>query len=222
MMGTFSSEIELPNQVDWCTTSNPSLVRQDPLVISNMSPEAACASMSAAAPALLSLGAMQCLLCGPRTPIMYVRSGWEFDDDEPPDPLVDASSTFNAFVLPAGGELLCFALSRQSTAAQCAMVLQCLQEHASVFELELPLHEWEGVTTAPTAESAAPDWMVSRMHRSSAALQRAILVSAQALAAGCANVGAGVSAVMPAISPLPQLREQSAERVVEGFEAARL
>ena len=41
--------------------------------------------------------------------------------------------------LSAGGDILCFALSRQSTAAQCAAVLTSLQEHASVYELELPL-----------------------------------------------------------------------------------
>ena len=88
-------------------------------------------------------------------------------------------------------------------------------------ELELPLQEWEGVTTAPTAESSqVPDWMVSRMHLGSAALQRAILVSARVVAAGCDRVGAGVSAVMPERS-LPQLPWGEAERMQQGLEAVR-
>ena len=118
---------------------------------------------------------MQCLLCGDRTPVLHVRCGWDpdSDDDQPCDPQLDANSVFNGFVLSAGGDILCFALSRQSTAAQCAAVLTSLQEHASVYELELPLGEWEGVTTAPTAESSqVPDWMVSRMPRLGGAAAR--------------------------------------------------
>ena len=79
----------------------------------------------------------------------------------------------------------------------------------------------KAVTTAPTAESSqVPDWMVSRMHRGSAALQRAILVSARVVAAGCDRVGAGVSAVMPE-RRLPQLPWEEAERMQQGFEAVR-
>ena len=234
MIGSFSSEVELPNQVEWTTAGSPNTVRRDYLAISSMGPAAgsgAGADEASSSPgageaqptALLSLGAMQCLLCGERTPVLHVRCGWDpdSDDEDPCDPQLDANSAFNGFVLSAGGDILCFALSRQSTVAQCAAVLMCLQEHSAVYELELPLQEWEGVTTAPTAESSqVPDWMVSRMHLGSAALQRAILVSARVVAAGCDRVGAGVSAVMPARS-LPQLPWGEAERMQQGLEAVR-
>ena len=234
MIGSFSSEVELPHQVEWTTVGSPNTVSRDYLAISSMIPAAGSgagageASSNADAgeahpTALLSLGAMQCLLCGDRTPVLHVRCGWDpdSDDEQPCDPQLDANSVFNGFVLSAGGDILCFALSRQSTAAQCAAVLTSLQEHASVYELELPLGEWEGVTTAPTAESSqVPDWMVSRMHRGSAALQRAILVSARVVAAGCDRVGAGVSAVMPE-RRLPQLPWEEAERMQQGLEAVR-
>ena len=62
--------------------------------------------------------------------------------------------------------------------------------------------------------------MVSRMHRGSAALQRAILVSARVVAAGCDRVGAGVSAVMPE-RRLPQLPWEEAERMQQGLEVVR-
>ena len=234
MIGSFSSEVELPHQVEWTTVGSPNTVSRDYLAISSMIPAAGSGAGAGEAgsnadageahpTALLSLGAMQCLLCGDRTPILHVRCGWDpdSDDEQPCDPQLDANSVFNGFVLSAGGDILCFALSRQSTAAQCAAVLTSLQEHASVYELELPLGEWEGVTTAPTAESSqVPDWMVSRMHRGSAALQRAILVSARVVAAGCDRVGAGVSAVMPE-RRLPQLPWEEAERMQQGLEAVR-
>lgn len=222
MIGSFSSEVELPSQVEWTTAGSPNTIKRDYLAISSMVPTAGSSAGAgeSSCTALLSLGAMQCLLCGERTPVLHVRCGWDpdSDDEQPCDPQLDANSCFNGFVLSAGGDILCFALSRQSTAAQCAAVLMCLQEHASVYELELPLQEWQGVTTAPTAESAAPDWMVSRMHLGSAVLQRAILVSARVVAAGCDRVGAGVSAVMPA-SSLPHLPWDEAERLQHGLEA---
>ena len=115
MLGTFTSEVELPGVI-WCTSCAPSPVRQDSLVVSNMSSRS---TAEASSTALLSLGPMQCLLYGSRSPVMHVRCGWEHDD-EPPDPLVDTSGAFNAFVVPAGGDILCFALSRHSTAAECA------------------------------------------------------------------------------------------------------
>jgi len=157
-------------------------------------------------------------LRGSCTPILHVRCGWEDDDD--PDDLVDAGGAFNAFVLPAGGELLCFAIAREATAEQCEALLRSLRAHATVLELELPLHEWVGVTTAPEAD-VAPDWVVSSIERGSAALQHAMLISARVVAAGCAGVGASVSAAVPSRSRLPPLHEESAERLQHGLEAAR-
>lgn len=157
-------------------------------------------------------------LKGSSTPILHIRCGWV--DDDPPDDLVDAGGAFNAFVLPAGGELLCFATPREATAEQCEALLESLRAHATVLELELPLHEWEGVTTAPEAD-VAPDWVVSNIERGSAALQHAMLISARVVAAGCAGVGASVSAAVPSRSRLPSLHEESAERLQHGLEAAR-
>ena len=101
MIGSFSSEVELPHQVEWTTVGSPNTVSRDYLAISSMIPAAGSgagageASSNADAgeahpTALLSLGAMQCLLCGDRTPVLHVRCGWDpdSDDEQPCDPEV--------------------------------------------------------------------------------------------------------------------------------------
>ena len=48
---------------------------------------------------------------------------------------------------------------------------RCLRVRTAVIDWELPPSDWEGVTLAPSIELAPSDWMVSLVHRSSAAVQ---------------------------------------------------
>ena len=148
MLTTFVSECEM--DVVWCKTSSPSTLSRDPLAISNM----AVAKDGRSSSALLSLGQMQCVLCGERTPVLHVRGG--VDEPQTPDDLIDVGGAFDAFVFPADGDMLCVALTRETTAEQFDSLLRCLNRHATVLEaLErdgTPLPSLHSPFWAPDAE----------------------------------------------------------------------
>ena len=189
----------------WCTAASPS-PRRGALCVEDV-PGASLLCVSAAD----GSGVQRSSSLTPRTPVLLVRCGG------------DHVARSSVVVFAAGGAVVAFSVAPGTPAATADFLQRCLRVRTAVIDWELPPSDWEGVTLAPSIELAPSDWMVSLVHRSSAAVQRAILSSAAATAAAAASVSAGVSALVPADrpSPLPQLQEPAAERVQQGLEAAQ-
>ncbi|KAL1511765.1 hypothetical protein AB1Y20_005051 [Prymnesium parvum] len=181
---------------------------------------AAAAALPEGTLATLQLGAMLAPLRGWRTPVLR----WL-----PATPPRHADGALDFFMLPAlslaaaAPAYLCFSLSSVASPAQRDLFVEWLSQRTSILLRTLPDAEWDGFSTVPSVDELQSEWAVAGVHRSSVALQRAMLASARLVAASCSAVSSSVASAAARTErlPRPMLKSASTRRLRHGLEITR-
>ena len=161
--------------------------------------------------ALLTVGTASCWLTGKSSVLLNVRGGEDAIDD----------AVVNFLVVPAEAGLVCCMLLENAQGASTHL-LDRLRSYCTLLEWRLSASRTAGMSTVPPHDSIASDLLVSRAAQGAVTFHRAMLVTASAVGAVCTAVSAGVTAIMPLENPLPQLPDESGERLSSGLETARV